>query len=195
MLKPTSIKARFIRENPYALLCLIFIAIFSIAAGTSTYFTVYSGSHGFFIGGIGDMTFKFIYFLKSLLLNVSFFILICLPGIWIPGLLFSFLSLILKGFLNGFVTGAILSEMGAAGIPVLLISVILPETVLLTIYMAACIKSFNEWRIRVKDFAFGRKCIPVSRIYLKEVLLLLFFLILAVLLENVVSSVAFRFIS
>jgi hypothetical protein len=182
-----------IRENPYMLLCLAFIIILGIAAGVSTYFTVYSGSQGFFPGDYSDTSFRFVFFFKSLLLNVSFYILICLSGIWIPGLLLSFLSLILKGFLDGFAAGAILSEMGAAGIPVLIFAVILPEAVILAILTAASIRSFVEWRLRIRDFTNGRKCIPISKTFVKEAVLLFFLIVLTVLLQSVVSALAFRF--
>jgi hypothetical protein len=118
-----------------------------------------------------------------------------MSGIWIPGLLLSIMGLILKGFLDGFVTGAILSEMGAAGIPVLIFAVFLPETIILAILTAAFVKSFNEWRIRVKDFSLGRKCIPVSKTFIKEALLFFFLIVLTVLFQSIASSAAFRFMA
>jgi hypothetical protein len=190
---PIRVKTGMIRENPYTLLCLAFIIIFSIAAGVSTYFTVYSGSQGFFPGDYSGTSFRFIFFFKSLLLNVSFYILICLSGIWIPGLLLSLLSLILKGFIDGFVAGAILSEMGFAGVPVLIFAVILPETVILAILTAASVRSFGEWRLRIRDFSNGRRCIPVSKTYIKEAALFFLLIFLTVLLQSIVSALTFRF--
>lgn len=166
--------------------------ILSVAAGASTYFTVCGGSSMFFGSHLKDVAFELGYSVKSLILNLSILVMVYLPGVWIPGALFSLSGLIIKGFLQGFAAGAVVSEMGFLSIPVLLFALIIPESIILMILTAVSMKAFSEWFSRIKGFTQSGKSVPVSKIYIKQVLLYTLLLMLAVLFGAIMSSLAFR---
>ena len=188
-------KTELIRNNPYLLLAIIFLIVLSIAAGVSTYISVYDKFNEMSYNSVPSIVQINLKFEHFVLLNESVYLMICMPGIWIPGILPQVLGFVIKGFLNGFAAGAVVSSIGFVSIPVLFFALIIPETIILLILVRTGVLAIREWGTRARDFAAGKQGIQVSQPYIKFILITNILIVLAVLFQVLISSVAFRLIS
>lgn len=185
-----------IREKPAALIILLFALIIGIAAGATAYNQLQQFVKVDYIGGaiksIGTHAgFHFYGILQAICVNAACFILAALPGLWVPGMPLSLISMIIKGFFIGTATTALLNSGGAIGILGAILVVTIPGApVALTLVLTAY-AGLREWAPRSKAVLQGGHSGAVSRPYLTQTLNLFKLFLVSVAADIVLSSLLF----
>ncbi|MEL7608550.1 MAG: hypothetical protein AAGU74_03525 [Bacillota bacterium] len=185
-----------IREKPAALIILLFTLIIGIAAGATAYNQLQQFVKVDYIGGavksIGAHAgFHFYGIVQTICVNIACFILASLSGLWVPGMPFSLISVLVKGFFIGTATTALLNSGGAFGVLGAILVVAIPGAPAAIALLLSAYMGLREWAPRSKAVLQGGHSGTISRPYLVQTLNLFKLFLIAIALDIVLSSLLF----
>lgn len=195
-----ALKASFriqIKAHPYLMLALLFLLICGITAGAATMEPLLSLRGNQYIAkcllsSIHGFPLNVRSVVQLFLLDSSLFLFVLLAGIWIPGVIFTSIGIILKGFLLGACVCSFIWCWGIVGVTGALLTVLLPGGLTLLVIVSFSEKSFLQWADRAEEF-FRGQYLPISAEYIKSFLHSGKALCLSMLIEYFFSAVGVLF--
>lgn len=162
-----------IKSNPYCVLVLIFLLVCGIAAGAATMnsLLLIMGEEyvsNSLLEACKGSVIHFRPIFQLLFVNILLLILCAVAGVWLPGVVFSSLGLLLKGFCIGAGICAFVGKWGFIGALGAFLSILLPGSITLLAICAVTRRSLLEWLRRTRSYLKGQRE-GISLLYLKNV--------------------------
>ncbi|MEE0682218.1 MAG: stage II sporulation protein M [Candidatus Gastranaerophilaceae bacterium] len=186
-------------DHPVLAIVIIFIFIFGCVTGVATVLTqdgeviakyyenivMYAGDAAPALGAS---------LLRSVLTTVLYVAIILLSGIWLPGIAPAALAIVIKGFIFGMSSGAILHSAGMKDVFVFLTAIVIPEVLLFIPSILLCIASFSVWRQNAHlKLKFGRSTLDEK--FLKSALSSAIFFLPYMVFQGIAAPVLVRLIN